>query len=351
MADDGKGPDPRVDDGQYSGTLTIPSTATGKLNFTGQISGQGIADSDTPFPTTVSAGRPPVSAEIDLTAPERVSPGGTVAGSILVGNQSGTDIGVRVTLTGYDNGTLVALTSPTVTTVPPVGQVRIPVVLTFNRDTKQGTVQLVLVAANAANPAQRYDSRQYNFRVAYPPPFWRRAPWVYLEIAAGVLLVLAILAITARRMYLAGLRDMRGMVALLYVNGKHQEFPAPDRRDQEFRFITRDDGNGELRLDHPLPTDQAYVMTRDVDGIVRVQTPYGNRIQLRPGDREPIGDGMMLGYRDSRNRPVSGAQAATYVPGRGETRIDGDGSGDEPAGQRTYWSDESPPSSDDYNTI
>jgi hypothetical protein len=342
MTDDGKGSDPRAGDGQYSGTLTVPSTASGKLLFTGQVSGEGIADSDTPFPTTVSHGLSPVIAQIEVTAPERVSPGGTVSGDILVSNRSSGDVGVRVSLTGYDKDTLVTLTSPVVTTVHPVGQVRIPVQLTFSRATKQGTVQLILVAADAADPTQRYDTRQYNFRVAYPPPVWLRPPWVYLEIAGGVLLVLLAAAVTARRMYLASLRDMRGMAVLLYVDGESHELRALDRRGREFPFIVRDDDAGGRRLDHALAADRAYVMTRDVDGTVRVQTPYGTRVELRRDEGVPVPDDLRLGYHDYRNRPVL-AGASVTSPGD-------PGPADQTTVSRAGWTG-APAGSDDYNTI
>ena len=307
MADDGKSPDRRAGDGTYSGAVAVPTTATNRITFAARIRGQGIADSGVPYPTTVAHGQPPVVAHIDLTPPDRVTPGSTVSGVAVVGNTSGQDTTVRVVLT--PSGTaLMRLTSPTSAVIPASGQVKIPIRVAFDEHTGLGPARFTVAVANNTNPSSdEYDKQQYTVRVGFPPPWWRRPPWTYVEVALAALAVLVLAMVVTRQVRRNNTRVVSGLVAVLYHEGRERTLTAPGQRSKQFRFVIRDMGTGNVRLDHPLASDQPYVLTRDGDGKVSVLTPHATRMFLRPGGREPIDEGLALGYRDERHVHVDSA--------------------------------------------
>ncbi|WP_203901830.1 vWA domain-containing protein [Virgisporangium aliadipatigenens] len=333
MADDGKAPDARAGDGQYTGTLSVPTTATGALEFSGAVSGDGIADSTVPFRTRVRAPGQDLVAQLNLRPPARLAPGERVEGAVTVENTSGREHSVRVVLTAANPDVVVTLASPATAVVPPSGQVKVPVVVAVGAENRPGSTTVRVEVVDDADPAVRYDVQQYTLVVELPPPWWQRSPWWQLLVAAAVVVVLGVVSAVVWAVRRRRAVEVRDLVAVLHCDGAQRPFSAPRHAAREFRFIIRDPRERDARIDHPVGAEPAYVMTRDRGGTVKVRTPDGVRLTLREGAPEMLDERLGLSYRDGR----------AAVPGPGVSDFDMPGIGVPP--QRTENSDSS------YNQI
>ena len=323
--DDGKGPDTRAGDGEYNGTIAVPSTAAGDLTFTSVVSGPGIADAHVPFHTTIPPQPRAVAAGINLTVPERVTPGGGIEGTIVARNTSAAPATVRISLSDFDEGTVASLASAATVEIGPSAQIQVPLHIVFGGSTRRGWNHLVVAVVDARDPAVQYDVRPVTVNVQPPPGWSQRYRWPI--IAAGALTVLLIAALAMRAVHRRRRLDARGLVAMLYRDGRETWLRAPDTPSREFRFIIRDEASSAPRLDAARDSDDACVLRRRPDGLVDLQTPSGIRAVLPPETPEPIGNGLGLAYRDERSvhldpwqTPDTGADGT--APGRPEGSSD-----------------------------
>ncbi|HSV64996.1 MAG TPA: vWA domain-containing protein [Mycobacteriales bacterium] len=307
LADDGKGPDSRAGDGEFTAQLTMPTTATGHYRLVGTVSGLGIATEQIPFDGDLAAAASGIRLQISRPAP-RVTPGGTLSGTVQVTNSSGQPTRLRLRLAELDTGVLVTVSPPT-QNVAASGSTEFAYQLRFDPATRLGAGRVRLQVVDDSAPTRVYGGGYVAFDVRTPPGFLER--WWPLLAAAGAALLAVLAALGYRWRRRQQDRDVRGIVLLLFRDGRQLGYlAAPDRPAAEFRFLIRDEHGPQPRLDHATDGASGYRAARNGSGGVLVRMPDTLEITLQPGRPEPLKSGVSLGVRDSRHADRSGRTGA-----------------------------------------
>jgi hypothetical protein len=321
--------------GDFSGTLTVPASATGKLRFVGHATAPGVQPDERTYQTSVRLPGSAVSADVSFDVGDRTfHPGDEIAGEVETTNESSGPRKAQLKLTDLDAGTRAALT-PTTFDVQP-GTHKTPFTVRLDADTELGPAAGTVAVVDDADPNQVYGAAPLLVTVTEPPTWFDRAlPW----IVALLLLVVALAAFLGwRRQRRRQAADVRQLAALLYREDRPPvRLRAPARQAEEFRFVIRDEGGLHPRLDHPHEGDaNTFVARRDGTGSVLLTTPYGDEITMRPGQREELPSGLAIGVDDTRRqgrggaagrerRPPPSSGSGTQRPPPSRPRADADG--------------------------
>ncbi|MDG4766873.1 VWA domain-containing protein [Solwaraspora sp. WMMD406] len=299
LRDDGTAGDATAGDGRYTGTVRVPESADGRLAFVGTVSGEGIVTDERPANTRVSSAGPGVRTQIELPSGARVAPGGQLAGRLLIDNESGDAVELRLSLSDLDDGTLATLRPATVDVPAGTGRSDHPFVVEVAESSRRGPAQFVLRVVDVADDDLVYGNALVTVDVDDPPPPWWKWPLIVL---AGLLAVALVGWSLLRRRAAVAARDVRGLVAELYRDGHQVNYlAAPDRRASEFRFVVRDEHSGAGRLDRAQPGEPAYVVRRRPDGSYAVRTPGGGEQVIGRAQRIALAEpGREVGLRDER---------------------------------------------------
>ncbi|MDT3443542.1 MULTISPECIES: vWA domain-containing protein [unclassified Pseudofrankia] len=334
LTDDGKGTDQKANDGQFSGQYTVPAGATGVLTFVGTVDAPGVLPDERTYSTEISTGPPPVVAAVSL-GDGTVYPGGTVTGKITITNQDGQPHRLRLVLDDLSPGALAQLVpADLVVNSPGAGRTEASFKISFNAATPLGGTSGTVRAVDADQPSKAYAESFFNVTIAKPAPLWKKLIWLYIVAAV---LVLAGTFMVSR---LVGARreraDVRGLVIQLYRGDQlvHQ-LRAPARRATEMVFAVREPAGASPTLDRPRAGEKRYVARRgDMGGLVVTQ-PDNRAVPLRGSQKVSVGDGLEVGYEDTRvtttaagQRPTtSGARADSPAPAEDDfwARRSGDG--------------------------
>ncbi|MFD4676451.1 VWA domain-containing protein [Lentzea sp. NPDC058450] len=297
LADNGQLPDATANDGQYTGTVVIPASATGALKFTGAVSGLGVQGDERTQSAVLAQGRPPVRAQARLTetAPF-VPPGEARAGILNVTNDSGQARKVKLVIADPGPGTLVSA-SPAVFDLPPSGEEKFDYRLTFASNTTIGVNSGTLQVVDADDPTIVWHSMPFTIAVSYPPTLVQQLLWLWITLA--VLLVALLVYLLVRMRTRARQRDVRGLSVHVSTKGRDGYLPAGDRAATVFRFTVRDEG-GSLRLNHAAQDEPGYELRRTGGGAAELRPPDGARVMLEPGKPVSIGTDVELLYQDAR---------------------------------------------------
>jgi hypothetical protein len=238
LTGDGFAPKPPVEladpdgDGQYTGQISVPRTANGRLNFVGSVTGIGVSGDERTFATRVAPGVGGLQGVLSLndTAPEVVR-GSALGGTAEVTNSSGQQRTLRIEVSDPGPGTVVSV-EPAQLRVPAAGNAKLPFTVRFDRSTALGPNQARLrLVDSAGGPSvgELLISRD----IVTPPGFLAKFWWL--------LALIALLAVGATLIFLRWLRnrplpadDLRGVrielrrlgqvVSSLTVHGSTKEF-------------------------------------------------------------------------------------------------------------------------------
>jgi von Willebrand factor type A domain len=301
------------DGGEFTGTLTVPASATGKLLLVGHATAPGVQPDERPYQTSVRLPGSAISAAVSLDR-GTFHPGDEIAGEVETTSGVPGPRKARLVLTELDPGTRAAL-APTTFDVQP-GTHKTPFTVRLDPDTELGPAAGTVEVVDDADPKQVYGAVPLSVTVTAPPTWFDRAlPW----IAALLLLLVALVAVLWwRRQRRRQAADVRQLAILLYREDRQPvRLRAPARVAEEFRFVIRDEGGAHPRPDHPHEGDaNTFVARRDGTGSVVLTTPHGEEITMRPGQREELPSGLFIGVDDTRRstRVAAGGRERTPPP-------------------------------------
>ncbi|MEW1718442.1 choice-of-anchor X domain-containing protein [Streptomyces sp. NPDC093109] len=105
LADDGKDTDRAAGDGEFTGSVQIPKSATGTLKVSGTLTASGLRADTRSEGGRVAPAVPAVTAALSLPGTD-VHPGGRITGSLAVHNTTGTPHTLRLSVTDLAPGLL-----------------------------------------------------------------------------------------------------------------------------------------------------------------------------------------------------------------------------------------------------
>ncbi|MEV8627824.1 VWA domain-containing protein [Streptomyces sp. NPDC051079] len=234
LADDGRAPDRRAGDVRFTGTLTVPAGAAGKLRLIARMSAPGVTSDERPLYTTTTVGTPEITAGLSVDR-VTVHPGGTVHGTLSVTNNGTAPRTLRLSLTdgtgsdgsgagtagsdasattgdgaGSTPGAAQLGISPATVVAPPGKQTSLAFTVTVGEGTPLGELGGQVAVVDTADPDRPLDTAFLDVSVA-PWPTWWETYWSYVAGGAAVLALLGAfaavrLAARRRRRALAGTR-------------------------------------------------------------------------------------------------------------------------------------------------
>lgn len=312
LAGDGFSPPPPVNltdsdgDGRYSGTITVPKDATGKLTVTGRVSGVGVDGDTRSFPTNVLLGPATLQGNIALS-PDGVSvrPGDTIKGSVGVTNSGAGPAHLVLQADGATPG----LTLAAAPVEAAVGSSQTPFELHISLDAPVGGAQVQLRLIDTATDKDVADTL-FATDVAPAPTLVERLWWLWVVLAALlVVAVLAIVTVTSRRRRRVA---VGGLKARLYRNGALQPLELIPRNPKadSFRFVLQTDFHG-VSLQHAGSDDpDAWVVTRTSGGLSMGRSGDGRDPTIAPGEQREIAPDLAVAIVDERGSALGGAASA-----------------------------------------
>jgi hypothetical protein len=312
LADDGKAPDVKALDGEYTGRIVVPTTATGPLRFLGSVGGPGLDVDERPLDTRIADPKEPLRTQVRLDE-RTVAPGGELKGTVAVNNTGGARK-LRLVLDELGSGTQASVT-PQTFDAPASGRSEVPFSIKFDARTDLGAAQARLRVVDDADPAHVYADASYAFDITYPPPWWERLWWIWVLV--GFVIVSAVAVWLRWRAGVRAVVDVRGLTMQLSRDGRviGKGVSAREEWADVFGFRIRDeDSSSPLLVNAPAEAGN-YVVRRHPEGVV-VQPPHGPDLILTPGRPKPLQNGWDLGYRDDRalGAPPSGPPLEPVIP-------------------------------------
>jgi hypothetical protein len=282
-------------DGTYTGQLTVPSTASGALNFSGQVTGVGIGGDTRVYPTRVQSAAAAVQGQILFDVNRAgVHPGDTVPGTVSVTNDSGQPAGLRLVVADPSAGSTLTFDPATIT----AGPGRSTTKFNLRIDTQQpgvasATLRLVLDRDPSVVAAERLFAADVT-----PPPTWPRKYW-WIWVPALVLLLAAVTFVVLRWRRRVAAAQVRGLVARLMSEGAvASELLPREPRSKVFRFAVHDEFSGP-QLQYGVPGEaNLYEVRRLKDGL-ELTGPHGTK-RVQPGVPHPVRERVTLVMQDDR---------------------------------------------------
>ncbi|WP_344884112.1 vWA domain-containing protein [Nonomuraea antimicrobica] len=303
LGDTGDDPDRAKDDGEFSGQVVIPATATGALSFLGRVTGPGVAGDERPYETRIAGPADRIRAQVHLGT-ATVEPGGEVSGTVRVTNDAEP---APLDLRLVDVPGTVIL-SPPQRFQAPSGASEHAFTIRVGPDAAEGRTGGSVQVVDAAG--QMVAEEFVDVEVRAPTPLWRRALQALLILLVIVAVAVPILlAMRRARRETADPSDLT--LHLLERPGGPfvSRLQAPIGAGSEFTFDVRD-GN----LVGTFGT--GYAVRRGEGGAVLIRDPSGRQLgPLFPGRSIPLSEHYHLGVEDGR---VGGTEQPAY--GVGEPR-------------------------------
>lgn len=321
---DGFAPVPPVEladgdgDGQYQGTLTVPDSATGRLEFVGSVTGIGVSGDRRPFFTRIPpGGGADVEGVLSLDGVNTdIVVGTTLSGTANVTNSTGQPRTLRIEVADPSPGTVVAV-EPARLTVPASGGDVLPFTVRFDPATALGPNQARLRLVDESD-GTLVGELLFARNVVPEPTLFERLWWLWLLLA--VALVGGIVAVVWwLRRRPPPPSDVRGVRVELRRHGQVVETLTARHHGEEFRFgVHRDEGAVRAGLTTGASGDRYRV--RRGRGGPNLSGPSGEPVNLAPGGALDLGDGLELAVHDRppAGRPAGPVRRPTPVGGRSD---------------------------------
>ncbi|NEC92464.1 vWA domain-containing protein [Streptomyces sp. SID12501] len=322
LSDNGENGDKKAGDGRFTGTVTIPRTATGTLKAVGVLGAVGLTADHRPFLTRTASANPEVRAGLRVDDAE-VHAGGSVPFRLLASNDSDRPHTLLLSLRDTEPGA-VAL-SLTEVTLAPGGSVDRAGRLTVSGKLSPHELTARLEVSDADDSARPLDAKLVKVDIT-PVPSWPRRIWDawWWELVTGAVLLAALLGWFAWHCKQAREDVSPGglLLRLTVSDGSGErttsETTVPGKRDPWYRFDVSEPDSPTPRLD-PRPTGR-YAVQRDPRTGVRLRTPDG-RDQSYPLARDiPLEGRVQLrvergaGSRSAARRPGPPRWLADLLP-------------------------------------
>lgn len=305
LADDGVAPDAKAGDATFTGTVTIPAGATGRITASSTLTASGLAaDQNRPFNSVVSPAVPLVTAAFSLDGDHRVHPGDALKGTLTLRNDDTAPHTLRPTVTDVAPGLLTL--SPDSITLASKESRTVDVTLTagngkaFSRLLGRDGVTVggkVSVVDTSDRDRVVVDS-PLSVTVTRPPTFLQKWWWALLLL--GALVVVAVMALLVRFRIKSTGRSPAGLELVLL-----------DDRGRELGKLTADAGSRgwyEFEVSgvggpHPRLVRRpggAYRVQRSQDGGAVLEVRRQTRSRLVAGTPVPLAEGLSLTLGASR---------------------------------------------------
>lgn len=282
-------------DGTYTGQLTVPSEASGALNFTGQVTGVGIGGDTRVYPTKVQSAAALVQGQIlfDVNRAE-VRTGDTVPGTVSVQNDSGQPVALRLLVADPSAGSSLTLDPATVTAPP--GRSTIGFDLNVG-DQTPGVASATLRLVLASDPSVVAAERLFSADVGPPPTWFGKYWWIWVP-ALVLLLVAAVFLLTRlRRRVLAA--QVRGVIVQLVADGAvASELLPREPRSKVFRFAMNEEFSG-WQLQPGVPGEPNLYEVRRSGGGLELKGPHGAKT-IQPSVPHPVRERLAIVVLDDR---------------------------------------------------
>jgi hypothetical protein len=329
--DDGVPPDQAAGDGVYTGTLTIPRSASGTLIAVGVVAAQGVVGDARSTPITINSNVLSVSGLMTLPS-GTVAPGGQVTGTLQLSNPTGKPHTIR--LIPVDTPSGVTVTPPTISLPAASGTTSYPFAVHFGGSVPAGAVTGHINAVDVAT-GEAYAQGPLITTVSVPPPISHKW-WFWALIVLGAAIVALALSLV-----LAWLRRRRELISMeqieliLYDGGRPIDtLLAPAGCGSRFPFSVDRSRHGLPRLEPDFSGTSEYVARRWRAGGGIVVSQAGaepQRLDVQDAPVAALSDGTVLGFRDLRlvelpNGPDAWAPPEGYEP-----------DATDPAEQRRHW--------------
>ncbi|MFI8826786.1 VWA domain-containing protein [Streptomyces sp. NPDC053431] len=332
LADDGKAPDRKAGDVRFTGTLTVPSGATGDLEIVTEMAAPGVTSDRRPFHTGVTEGTPLLGAQVSV---ERVTvhPGDTVRGFLDIKNDDSVPHTLRLALGderdrqgGADPAgaprALPALTPATVVARPGPAT-RAEFTLTLPADTPLGELGGLLTVVDTTRGDQLLDSSFLDVRVEARPTWWDRR-WPYVVGGAAAVLVAAALAgvrLAARRRR----RDLAGVRIELRKDGRVLDsltVRTGQSAGGEFLFTVEEPRGAAPTLRRARGAGTAHRLRRTGAGELLLRPHGGRETPVRAGEPVEVEECEVV-VRDGRRPGRSRLRPRTPLPRPGRRATPG----------------------------
>jgi hypothetical protein len=291
-------------DGTYTGPLTVPSSASGALSFTGSVSGLGIGGDTRIYPTRVQSAAAAVQGQIlfDVNRAD-VHPGDTVPGTVSINNDSGQPAALRLVVADPSTGSTLTFDPAAITAAP--GKTTTKFTLKVDTE-KPGVASATLRLVLDSDPSAVAAERLFAVDVNPPPGPVRKYLWIWLPVLI-VLLALAVwFLLRWRRRVVAS--QVRGLVAQLLSEGAvASELLPREARSKVFRFAINEEFSG-WQLQYGVPGEpNVYEVRRGKNGI-DLSGPHGTK-RVQPGVPHPVRERLAIVIQDDRGAGGAGLDA------------------------------------------
>jgi hypothetical protein len=300
-------------DGQYQGTIIVPASATGRLDFAGNVSGIGVSGDERVNSTRIArAGAGDVQAVLSLDAGDaKVVIGSSLHGTARVTNTSGQPRMVRLEVVDQSPGTVVSV-EPAQLQVPAAGNAVLDFTVRFDPATTRGSNQALLRLVDDADgtPVQVL---LFVRNVVAEPGFARTYRWPLL--LAGALLSAGAAAAVHRVRRSRAEQDVRGVRAELRRHGDVVDELRANLPGPVFEFgLNRAGGASGFGLT-PRGGDERYQVRRSRGGLT-VTGPAASATTPTPRVVLELTDGVQLVVVDRRTAPRGRPAARQPQPAR-----------------------------------
>ncbi|MFE7127964.1 VWA domain-containing protein [Streptomyces sp. NPDC057617] len=341
LADDGKAPDPGKSDGSFTGSVTIPKSASGALKVSGTLTASGLSADTRSEGGQIAPGVLPVTTALTLPAAD-THPGATVTGTLAVHNTSSSPHTLRLSVADLQPG-LLSITPAQIVVEPGKSETRevtvevAPEGVFGDRLGDDGLrLGATVTVVDTTDSGRTLVRSPLSVRVTPEPGIWDTYWWAFLSAAA--LLALAVVAALALLRQRRSRRDPFGLVLQLVsedgdILGEH---PAGHGHKQWYEFAVVEPHRSpriERRNHGP------YAVRRSPEGGAVLRRRGAGKTRLPANGRVPLTEALSLSLgeetrtrtrtrtpSDRRPRPATPDSATATAPATGEGGSGGYGS-------------------------
>ncbi|MGW7213602.1 CHAT domain-containing protein [Streptomyces collinus] len=195
LTDTGKGPDVRAGDGSFTGTVTLPESASGAIEVGATLTAPGLRTETRSFTSQVAASASPVMAALKLPL-ARSHPGGKIAADLAVSNTSDTPHTLRLSITDLLPG-LLSITPKEIVVRPGEREnrrvtIHVASAHVFGERLGDGLeLAGTVTAADVTDYDRKLAQALLSVHLTPEPGYWEKYSWLYFP---GVLLAAVVAA-------------------------------------------------------------------------------------------------------------------------------------------------------------